>query len=176
MSAIRVIPMLVHAYLLSANLPMKGIHESSSGFTLIEVLVAMTILAIGLLGVASLQANSLRNNQNAYYRSVATQFAYNIADRIRVNQVESQKGITSKYLSSPAKAKAKSSCTTNGCTPAEFAENDLFIWYSALTTELPLGRGTITYKAGVYTVTISWDENKDGEISVTDPNFQVSFI
>ena len=59
--------------------------NKNAGFTLIEVLIAMLVLAVGLLGLAGLQATSLRNNQSAYNRSQATQLAYDIADRMRAN-------------------------------------------------------------------------------------------
>ena len=56
------------------------------GFTLLEVLVAVLVLAIGLLGLAGLQATSLRVNQSASMRSQATNLAYDMADRIRANR------------------------------------------------------------------------------------------
>src|SRR5664280_455779 len=59
--------------------------NKNSGFTLLEVLIAMLVLAVGLLGLAGLQATSLRNNQSAYNRSQATQLAYDLADRMRNN-------------------------------------------------------------------------------------------
>lgn len=153
----------------------KGV-RLSSGFTLIEVLIAVVLLAIGLLGLAGLQASALRNNQNAYFRSVATQFAYNIADRIRANRVEAKRGSASTYLNSPTDAKSKATClTTAGCTPAEMAENDLYLWNLGLTKELPLGNGSIAYASGVYTITVNWDENKDGD-TTNDPSLQISFI
>ena len=55
------------------------------GFILIEVLIAMLMLAVGLIGLAGLQAISLRNIQRAYNRSQATQFAYVSADRMHAN-------------------------------------------------------------------------------------------
>ena len=61
--------------------------SSSAGFTLIEVLVALIIVSIGLLGLAGLQATSVRFNQQAYLRSQAVQQAYDMADRIRANAV-----------------------------------------------------------------------------------------
>ncbi len=64
--------------------------KTNTGFTLIEVLIAMLVLAVGLLGLAGLQATSLRNNQSAYNRSQATQLAYDLADRMRANFTESQ--------------------------------------------------------------------------------------
>ena len=59
--------------------------NKNAGFTLIEVLIAMLVLAVSLLGLAGLQATSLRNNQSAYNRSQATQLAYDLADRMRAN-------------------------------------------------------------------------------------------
>ena len=59
--------------------------KTQSGFTLLEIMVAIVVLSLGLLGLAGLQAASLRNNQTAYYRSIATQQAYDIADRLRAN-------------------------------------------------------------------------------------------
>ncbi|MCX7101946.1 MAG: type IV pilus modification protein PilV, partial [Methylobacter sp.] len=59
--------------------------KQTAGFTLIEVLIAMLVLAVGLLGLAGLQATSLKSNQSAYNRSQATQLAYDLADRMRAN-------------------------------------------------------------------------------------------
>ena len=59
--------------------------KTNSGFTLIEVLIAMLVLAVGLLGLAGMQATGIRNNLSAYNRSLATQLAYDMADRMRSN-------------------------------------------------------------------------------------------
>ena len=55
---------------------MKKCSSYSHGFTLIEVLVSMVILAVGLLGLAAMQAISLRDNQDVYYYQQATLLAY----------------------------------------------------------------------------------------------------
>ena len=57
----------------------------ANGFSLMEVLVAMLVLAIGLLGLASLQAQSLKFNHEAYIRSQATILAYEIMDKMRTD-------------------------------------------------------------------------------------------
>lgn len=57
------------------------------GFTLVEVLVALLILSIGLLGLAGLQAGGLRSNHSAYLRSQAVMLAHDMADRMRSNPV-----------------------------------------------------------------------------------------
>lgn len=55
------------------------------GFTLLEVLIALVVLSIGLLGIAALQGVGLRSSQGAYLTSQATLLAYDMADRIRAN-------------------------------------------------------------------------------------------
>lgn len=59
---------------------------SQTGFTLIEVLVAMLILSIGLLGMAGLQSLSFKMNQSAHLSSQATFLSYDMIDRMRANR------------------------------------------------------------------------------------------
>ena len=59
---------------------------SDSGFTLIEVLVALLIVALGMLGNAMLQLQGMKNSNDAYLRSQIGLFAYDIADKIRSNR------------------------------------------------------------------------------------------
>lgn len=165
--------------------------KKDNGFTLIEVLIATVVLAIGLLGLAGLQVTSLRNNQSAYNRSQATQLAYDIADRIRANVAGAA---TYTAITPISTATAKANCkNTTGCSTADMAENDLFEWNAAITTPgiLPSGVGTITFVDPVYTVTINWDDNRDGDVdgdggalegdtdadgdTDDDPFFQMSF-
>lgn len=143
--------------------------NKNTGFTLIEVLIAMLVLAVGLLGLAGLQATSLKNNQSAYNRSQATQLAYDLADRMRAN-------VAGKTTYTTGTATATAAClTTAGCTKEAMAENDLKEWNDAITATLPSGAGTITVTAGIYTITINWDDNRDGSVNTSDPNFQTSF-
>ncbi len=160
-----------------------------TGFTLIEVLIAMVVLAVGLLGLAGLQASSLKNNQSAYNRSQATQLAYDIADRMRANAApdpasgtpSAPYGFAAKYLTTfmaPTAATIQADCNTvtTTCTPTNIAENDLFEWNAAISQALPTGAvGSIAVVGGVYTVTINWDDNRDGSVDAGDPSFQTSF-
>lgn len=57
-----------------------------SGFSMIEVLIAVLILAIGLLGVAALQMASLDQGQESYFRTQATAMADDLIGRIRANR------------------------------------------------------------------------------------------
>jgi len=60
--------------------------QQATGFSLIEVLVAILVSAIGLLGVAALQTSALKNNQSALQRSQATTLAYSMMDAMRANR------------------------------------------------------------------------------------------
>lgn len=62
------------------------------GATLIEVLIAVLVLAIGLLGVAALQASALRSNQSAYERSQAIIHSYSMLDAMRANANVARQG------------------------------------------------------------------------------------
>ncbi len=143
-----------------------------NGFTLLEVLIAMVVLAIGLLGLAGIQAIGLRNNQSAYHRSQATQLAYDMADRMRVNRVALTNG---EYNNGAATA---NDCEANSCTPAQMAGYDIAQWNTALADQLPGGVGVAcidsTSEDGTsaapacdgngttYAVKVWWDDNRSG--------------
>ena len=142
--------------------------NKNTGFTLIEVLIAMLVLAVGLLGLAGLQATSLSNSQSAYNRSQATQLADDLADRMRANIP----GVATYTTGSPAPI---ANCLTpTGCTPTQMAQNDLYEWNLVITTALPSGAGTIAVAAGVFTITISWTDKNNNGVPVST-SFQTSF-
>ncbi|MGZ8094986.1 MAG: type IV pilus modification protein PilV [Methylosarcina sp.] len=152
--------------------------NKESGFTLIEILIAMVILSIGLLGLAGMQATVLKNNQSAYNRSLATQLTYDIADRIRANLDDGNKLDASTYTTiDSGDARAQSDCISISatCTTVDMAENDLYEWNLALSA-LPSAEGSVTVVASTrtFTVTINWDDNRNGNDN-DDPNFQMSF-
>lgn len=66
--------------------------KKSDGMSLIEILIAVLVLSIGVLGLAALQGFSLQSNQNAYYRTQATNIAYEVADFIRADHGNAQTG------------------------------------------------------------------------------------
>ncbi|EAR61474.1 type IV pilus modification protein PilV [Neptuniibacter caesariensis] len=113
------------------------------GFNLIEVMIALVVISIGLLGLAALQMTSLQQNQSAYFRSQATLFAYDIADRMRANQTQADAGAY--YVVSGA---TESNCinysgSASGCTAAQMASHDIAEWQAAIAAELPEGGGRV---------------------------------
>jgi len=148
-----------------------------SGFSLFEVLISIVITAIGLLGLAVLQTTGLRNNQTAYQGSQAAVLAYDMADRMRAN-MGSIANYRSNYMTLAAATAAgvqEGCATATGCSTAQLAQNDLREWQAKLIESLPLGTGTITAVGDIYTVSVSWDRNRDGAVNGGDVPFQVSF-
>ena len=139
------------------------------GFTLLEVLIALLILSIGLLGLAALQTTGLRSNEMASMRTTSTMLAYDISDRMRANP----QGITdSNYVidSGPVTGTV-TDCIAGVCTPAQMATFDLDQWKDAIT-RLPAGQGDITQTAGpplVHTITVRWDQNRTGATGTNCP-------
>lgn len=157
--------------------------KRQSGFTLIEVLVSVLILSIGLVGVATLQAVSLKNNQSAFMRSQASALAYDLADRMRSNVLTADSN-----LYDPGTAATIANCkSTAGCTPQQMAQNDLAEWNAAIATYLPMGEGFVCIDStpddgteaadpqcdGTGTqlsVKVWWDDDRDGEINIAPPD------
>lgn len=150
--------------------------QKQGGFTMTEVLVTMVVLAIGLLGMAGLQVTGLRNNQTAYYRSQATLLAYDLADRMRANRAGVASGDYVAAVAALPTTTPNSSCTTNtGCTTTQMAQNDVAEWQAVLSTVLPLGQGDLVAAGTGYTISLTWDDSKDGAVDGNDPTFQMGF-
>ena len=124
----------------------------SRGITLIEVLVTVVVLAFGLLGLAGLQGNSLRNNHSAYLRSQATYLAYEAFDRMRANRVEAVDNENYDIALS---------ATTPKSTGSTMTKSDVSGWKTSLGI-LPLGDGSIDCDAtsNVCTVIVQWDDSR----------------
>lgn len=138
------------------------------GFSLLEVLVALVLLAIGMLGIANLLLVIHKSNSSNYVRQQAVQSAYDIIDRIHANR---QAAINGNYVVSnlvtegtPKLPKAPSAnCETSSCSPTQLATYDTWHWLSKDVSKLPNGCGAIaTAVAGVntlVTVTVQWDDS-----------------
>lgn len=126
--------------------------KKSRGVTLIEVLVTVIVLSFGLLGLAGLQAHSLRSNHSAYLRSQATFIAYEIFDRMRANRVE-------------AIDDGNYDIAIGGTTPksagSALTKSDVNGWKNMLTT-LPAGDGAVACDTAtnICTVTVQWDDSR----------------
>jgi type IV pilus assembly protein PilV len=101
-----------------------------SGFSLIEVLVALVILSVGTLGIAAMMAVSLKNKNNAYSRAQASDLAYTILDRMRANRATAMQHGYDITLGAAAAEPPPDGCIgiAADCSPTQIADLDLSQW------------------------------------------------
>lgn len=131
-----------------------GPPRGSAGVSLVEVLVAVLVLSIGLLGLANLQLTAIRNAHSAHLRSQASILAQDILDRIRANRANATAYDIDLAASPP--------------TGSSLPEQDLKAWLDSLASSLPEGDGAVDVTAGspaTVTVTIQWNDSRglDGD-------------
>jgi len=97
------------------------------GFSMIELLVAVLVMGIGVLGITGLQMVSLQNNRGALVRAEAVSLAYDMLDRIRVNPTVNYGG-----LAMGAAPPAATDCFANNCTEQQMATFDQAAWKCSL--------------------------------------------
>lgn len=152
---------------------MKGCTRSlktTLGFGLIEVLIAMLVITIGILGMAGLQSKSLQHNQVAYLRSQAVILANDMMDRIRANgtlAASSNDYIVSNSehtASSCADNQYPNTCESSSCSPSELATYDIQQWKFQMACQLPEAQGSIaiesTTSGRVYVITLEFDDTR----------------
>lgn len=136
----------------------KNLNPSSrhaSGFTLIEVLVALVIMSVGMLGIAGLYVHSMQAGRTSILHHNAVTLAGDVADRIRANP---------RAAVAYTAVGANNNCVLGGidCSPAEMAANDIFTWDQQAVDTLPTGTVTIGFNNAVappeYTITVAWEE------------------
>ncbi|MDZ7737247.1 MAG: type IV pilus modification protein PilV [Gammaproteobacteria bacterium] len=153
-----------------------------AGFSLIEVLVAIVIFSIGLLGIASLQIAGLRFASGSQHRAVATMQAQNIADRMLANLG----GVENEYynITGSMPGSYTTDCSTADCNPTDLATYDLVTWNLENADLLPSGDGIVCLdwspndgdssnwacdnSGDVYAIKIEWQERIAGDEDIED--------
>ncbi len=139
------------------------IKSVQQGFSLIEVMVALLIIAVGMLGVAGMQTTGMQSSGLAAQRLSVIMKVQEIAERIRVNSAS-----IDDYNVGDTSDGANNACfNSTTCTPTQLAAYDIYLWKQDLKTVLPNNANT---KAGivvdnlnpvtqpaVVTIVISWD-------------------
>lgn len=131
------------------------------GFSLVEILVSLVIVALGLIGVAKLQSTSLLSNTDAYYASLASFLSYEMAERIRVNP----NGTSNYAVVMSTLPPTSVDCVANQCSASNMARFDVQQWIDVLNNSLPEGAGAITYSGGAqdaYTIIVRWKPKLGG--------------
>lgn len=126
------------------------------GFSLVEVLIALVIMSVGMLGIAGLYVQSMQAGRTATFRHNAVTLAGDVADRIRANP-----RAAGAYT---AVGGADSGCVAMGvnCSQAQMASHDIFLWTEQAQETLPGGTVTVTFDGTVtpptYLIEVEWTE------------------
>lgn len=123
------------------------------GFSLIEVLIAMVILAVGVLGLAALQTTGLQYTHDSYIRSQATVIVYDLVERMRNNVDNANLYVAS---SDPA---GTCDVTAGGIT------NDLNCFFETIAAQVPEGTGEIQAdpaNAEGFLIDVTWRDRESG--------------
>ena len=121
------------------RLPHARSPRCQAGFSLIEVLVTLVILAFGLLGIAGLMVSGISNTASSEALSKASQLVGDMADRMRANPAAALSA-TSEYITAYS--------DDAPANPATIAQADKKAWLDALAAQLPQGDGKITSSVG----------------------------
>jgi type IV pilus assembly protein PilV len=145
---------------------MKRILIAQQGVTLVEVLVSVLILSLGMLGLASLQALTLKSQQGSWARAAATVITQDFAERVRSNPAATNPAITIQpYLynttnwagQQTSKPTLTSLCTTKVCSTAEIATEDINNLRVSALGQLPgPGLFVTSLPNNAYNVTVMW--------------------
>lgn len=139
------------------------------GFTLLEVMISVVILAIGMLGIAALLITTQKSNSSSYIKQQAVQSAYNILDRMRANQQEAISGAYNVNNLAAAGAAPvvpgtpATDCSVVACSPAQMATYDTWHWLAKDLPQMTNGCGSVVTSAAgantLVTVTVQWDDS-----------------
>ena len=139
--------------------------RTQKGVTLLEVMIAVLILSIGLLGHSKIQALGVRAGTDANLRTQATSLVSEMIERLRANRpaADSEYYSTIDYSAidcTAAPAKICSEGTAGSaveCTTDEIANEDAVHWFCAVQESIPNGDVAVSVAAGVYSIQVSWD-------------------
>jgi type IV pilus assembly protein PilV len=164
-----------------------------AGFSMIELLVAVLVMGIGVLGITALQMVSLQNNRGALMRGEASLRTYDVMDRIRANPSGNYGGVA--FGDAPP---AANDCMANNCTAAQMTAFDQASWKCSLGMHnadagcialrasgalptiaaqpgLPNGDGSITVNGatGVVSISVRWQEQNAAAPTVISIDSQI---
>lgn len=130
--------------------------KKQQGYSLLEVLISVVVLAVGMLGIAALQANAIQFNQSAQLRAVAITQIGNMVDRMLANSSGIDAGAYNDITGIPSNP----SCTV--CSSAQVAVRDAHEWNTLNSQLLPSGQGTVTRNGDRLLITMRWDNSRTG--------------
>lgn len=143
-----------------------------SGLGLIEVMIGLFVLAIGLLGMASLQNKAVRMNNTSYLYSQATLLASDIVERARANR----DAVASYAYGYNDTATYTTDCGAATCTGSQMAAWDVVQWRADIASSLPRGEGEVDIDDDEITVQIKFDDDTGDSTDASYEPLQIQII
>jgi type IV pilus assembly protein PilV len=153
--------------------------NKQSGFSMVEALVALVVLGVGMLGIASLYVVTLRTSGSAISRMQAVNLASDLGDRIRANRMARSAyaldGIEDEEAEEDEESEESADCmgADKDCNAAAMAAYDLSLWQQQVVATLPSAQATVVVETGTtpttYTITVSWLEAQENDAANADP-------
>lgn len=159
---------------------------------MLEVLIAVLVFSLGMIGLAGLLIFAIQSNHVGYLRTQATFLAHNMAARMSANPAGIWEGDYNKSVLAAGTA-VTTTCAT-GCGPADLAAHDLQLWSQQVNTFLPKASGSISCNAaglsvapagtqvdmrppygGTCTMTLKWNEARTDNGQQQPHSFQWVF-
>ncbi|QTD47445.1 type IV pilus modification protein PilV [Ottowia testudinis] len=157
--------------------------KPEQGIALLEALVALIVVALGLLGILGLQTRTLADTQTGVRQAQAIRLIENLSERIRLNPNSVSQEVADSYITDWGDA-TESNCDA-GCTPADLAKFDVSSWKTTVKNTLPLSDAKVFYvndENGVAAgnrrqvgVMISWRENERNQAGTSSAD-QSSYL
>jgi len=135
--------------------------RAQRGFNLLEVLIAIVVLSIGLIGLGLLELKGVQYTRDSYARTQAAILAESLADRMRANPegatnalyvLSSDEGDTGTFPTDPAQC----------CSPADIAAADQVAWWNMVTGNLANAQANVALDGnGHYSIGLQWSEEQN---------------
>lgn len=134
------------------------------GFSMLEILITLVIIAVAMLGTAGLQLNALRLNKGSQFRTQAIFLASDMAERMEANKAAAVLG-TYAIAATNAVSVAATDCTAAACDSASLAAWDKSRWEASVSDLLPQASWTISQTTAgnpsTYSIVIRWIDRSD---------------
>ena len=139
--------------------------HKEAGVSLIESLVALLVLALGIMGLAGVQTRVLVDTRTANHRATAISLINDMSNRMLLNRDVAVQGSYNSVWGATVAAKncVSSASNTTRCTGAELAQSDLNLWLANVRSVLPSGDAQIftsTTDARQIGIAIAWAANE----------------
>ncbi|MBO9490149.1 type IV pilus modification protein PilV [Endozoicomonas sp. G2_1] len=142
--------------------------KNSAGFSFIEVLVALVILASGILGAVAMQTTAKKGSFDAMQRSMASALAQDIIERMRNNDIDQLANYAGTYGAGNFAQGNNCDTPANLCSPVNIRIRDQYEWEQKLIGSdtksgnvnaggLSSASGCINHNNNAVTVVVSWE-------------------